>query len=413
MSKYKRKINDYMTLLSNEVNSNEGEILIYGDIVGKAYEDTDISPAVVRDALEELGSVQTLNLHVNSYGGSVPDGNAIIAILDDYRRKNGTYINAYIEGIAASMGSGIPMVADKIYMASNALLMIHKPYTLVVGNANDLTKEIEVLEKAEETLIKNYMRHFNGSKEELEDLMAKESWLTAEEALSYGLCDEIVEGVAIAASAKGYVINNQKFLQLPEQAIAKLVPMAFAKPIPDVAENENKGVDKVFDYDDDLKLFGISEQVFQNLGVSSETALIIAKTSANTVKPIEDVVITKQQMIDCLGGVETADTLLALAQAAMAVDEQAVNKAKAYDKLVDNAIEEALKSGVRAKGESFNDSKWKKLLAGLDYAEILDQQAEWEAEAKLVLNAGKHISQQADDVKSEPLINKDNYSFCK
>lgn len=411
MSKYKRKINDYMTLLSNEVNSSEGEIFIYGDI-GKEFKD-NITPRAIREALNEMGPVKTLNLHINSDGGSVNDGNAIIDVLDEYRRKNGTFINAYIEGIAASMGSGVAMVADKIYMASNALMMIHKPMAKVYGNAADINKSVIVLEQAEKTLIDNYMRHFNGSVQELEAFLLAETWFTAEEALQYGLCDEITRGIAIAASAKGYIINEQEFTALTNEAIAKLVPMAFAKPIPDVTENEDKGVDKVFDYDDDLKLFGISEQVFQNLGVSSETALIIAKTSANTVKPIEDVVITKQQMIDCLGGVETADTLLALAQAAMAVDTEAINKAKAYDKLVDNAIEEALKSGVRAKGESFNDSKWKKILAGLDYAEILDQQAEWEAEAKLVLNAGKHISQQADDVTSEPLINKDNYSFCK
>lgn len=126
MSKYKKKINDYMTLLSNDINASEGEILIYGDIVNQAYFDGEISPTVVRDSLAEMGIVNVLNIHVNSYGGSVPDGNAIIAILDDYRRKHGTTINAYIEGIAASMGSGIPMI--KVPYQFNDVLYVRETW---------------------------------------------------------------------------------------------------------------------------------------------------------------------------------------------------------------------------------------------------------------------------------------------
>lgn len=410
-----------MTLLSNEIDINEGELLIYGDIVDKAYDDGEISPSVVRDALEEMGSVKVLNMHINSYGGSVPDGNAIITILDDYRRKNGTTINAYIEGIAASMGSGIPMVADKIYMASNALLMVHKPYTLVMGNIDDLQKQIDILEKAEETLIINYMRHFKGSREELEDLMAKETWLTAEEALGYGLCDEIVKGVAIAASAKGYMINNQKFQNLPDKAVAKLMPMAKAEEPPIII---SKGADKVnekFAYDDDLKAFGITEDKFKELGVNAETALVIAKTSANTVLPkdklaeVSGIVITNEQMISCLGGMETPETLLALAQAAYNIDEKMVDKAKSYDKLVETAIDNAVKSYVRAKGENADETRAKKMLNNFTYEEILEQQTEWDNEAEIVLKAGKRVSELQASIEKDQdvLIDTKPYEIFK
>lgn len=419
-----------MTLLSNDTNSNGGELWIYGDIMDKAWEEDDVTPSVVRDALKEMGSVSVLNMHVNSYGGSVPDGNAIIAILDDYRRKNGTTINAYIEGIAASMGSGIPMVADKIYMASNALMMIHKPSLFTRGNINDLNKAIEVLQKTEDILLDNYMHHFKGSREELEDLMAKETWLTAEEALDCGLCDEIIPGIAIAASAKGYVINKQQFSKLPEKAVAKLMPMAMAKEPPTISD---KGVDKVnenFSYDEDLKAFGITEDKFKELGVNAETALIIAKTSANTVMPKEKpanvsdgILITKQDLVDTIDLAKDCECLpskhaiLSLLKEGMLFAEEEVpelkEKAKSYDKLVENAIEETLKSGIRAKGDSFNEQKWRKLLNSLDYTEILDQQKEWAAEAEFILNAGRRISQMKDYSNQDDLIDKANYDFCQ
>lgn len=416
---YKRKINDYMTLLSNESNSNEGELLIYGDIVDTAYFRDEISPTVVIEALEGLGAVKVLNMHINSYGGSTVAGNAIIAILDDYRRKNGTTINAYIEGIAASMGSGIPMVADKIYMASNALFMVHKPYTIVMGNMNDLQHEIEILEKAEDGLIKNYMRHFNGSEEDLRALMEKESWLTAEEALDYGFCDEITEGVAIAASAKGYVINKQKFTELPDEAVAKLVPLAKAnKPTQQI---QDKGVDTVeFTYDEDLKAFGISEDKFKELGVNAETALIIAKTSANTVLPQKmetiGVTISYEAIVDALGDGDlqavSPKVLLDLAKKGLEFDEKAVDKAKSYDKLMESAIDNAVKSYIRAKGENADETRAKKMLSNFTYDEVLAQQAEWDNEAEIVLNVGKHISVVDDFNKSDDaLINLDDYNF--
>lgn len=417
---YKRKINDYMTLLSNESNSNEGELLIYGDIVDTAYYKDETSPSVVIEALEGLGSVKVLNMHINSYGGSTVAGNAIIAILDDYRRKNGTTINAYIEGIAASMGSGIPMVADKIYMASNALFMVHKPYTLVMGNVNDLQDQIEILKKSEETLLNNYMRHFNGTREELEQFMDDETWFTAEEAKQWGFCDEITEGVAIAASAKGYVINKQKFTELPEEAVAKLVPLAKAnKPTQQI---QDKGVDTVdFTYDEDLKAFGISEDKFKELGVNAETALIIAKTSANTVLPKQEpkeagITVSHEAIVDALGDSNlqavSPEVLLDWAKKGLEFDEKAADKAHSYDKLMDSAIDNAVKSYVRAKGENADEARAKKMLSNFTYDEVLAQQAEWDNEAKIVLNAGKHISVVDDFNKADDtLINIDDYNF--
>lgn len=397
---YKKRINDYMSVISN--NETEGDVYIYGDIVSDKFFDTDVTTATVMDALQEMGSVSKLNLHINSYGGSTVDGNAIINILDNYREKSGATIEAYIEGLAASMASGIPMVADKIYMADNALMMIHKPYMGVVGNEGDLEKGIEVLQKTEDTLVKNYMRHFKGTEEELRDLLKAETWLTADEALEYGLCDEVIKGIAIAASAKGFAVNQQEYNRLPAVAVAKLTPMAKAK---------KKGENKVFEYNEELSKFGIAEDAFKTYEVNADTVMAIAQSAVEFATPTDVVSLTNQQIVDALGEVRTAEEILALAIDGKQYDATATEKAKSYDKLVSAAIDNAIASGIRAKGETFNETKWKKILATLDYTEIVDQQTEWEEEAKIALNAGKHISQQNNYGKSNTALNPNDYKI--
>ncbi len=416
MRRYRKKINDFMTVLSNET---EGELWIYGDIVDDAWWDNEVSPVVVRDSLEEMGNVSTVNIRVNSYGGSVYAGNAIINILDGYRRKNGAKINAYIEGIAASMGSGIPMVADKIYMAENALYMIHKPFTLVYGNSEDLEKNVEILEKAEETLVSNYMRHFKGTEDELRQMLADETWLTADEALEYGFCDEIVPAVSVAASANGGIlINRQEFRKNADKIVAMFpfgTPLASASDTPDESK---KGENEMFVYDKELAQYGITEDIFKGFEVEASSVQSIAAVVAANMKPSEaptEPFMTEDMVKDALGEEMDSGRVLALAKAGMEADEKANVKAKAYDKLVNTAIDNAIKSGIRAKGENFNETKWRKLLNGLDYDEILDQSKEWDEEAKMVLHAGVRVSTpwRPDGNPGNNGVNPDDYNFAK
>lgn len=419
----KKKINDNMYLVFNLDTDGPkvGELHITSTIADEDYwEEGLVTPEKIREELNNAGHVDILDIYVNSYGGSTTAGNAIISELDRYRAKHGTTINAYIEGIAASMGSGIPMVADTIYMASNALMMIHKPYMFVGGNSSELKKRIKILEKTENILIDNYMRHFNGTREELEQFMEDETWFTAEEAKQWGLCDEITGAIQIAACANGFVVNSQEYTKLPDSAVAKLSTNYVIK---NKFEPTTKGDDvvgkNVFDYDEDLKSFGIDKKQFEAFNISAETALAIAKTSANTVLPVDSVLITRQDLVDKVQfaeeGMLSKDFTLCLIRDGFLYTEKGVpeleKKATAYDKLVNDAIDNAIKSGVRAKGNDFNETKWRKLLNGLDYAEIIDQMNEWDEEAKIVFHAGQRKSQQSDLTQDE-VVNKNNYNFC-
>lgn len=77
MPKFKKQIYDFMTIVAD---NSVGEVWVYGDITDDAWYDNDVTPTRIRDALNEIGNVSTLNVRVNSYGGSVIAGNAIICL---------------------------------------------------------------------------------------------------------------------------------------------------------------------------------------------------------------------------------------------------------------------------------------------------------------------------------------------
>lgn len=394
--RFRKQLFDFMELTGSE---NEGELWLYGDIADEKWYDSDVTPGFIRDSLNEMGPVKTLNLHINSYGGSCVAGNTIVNLIDNYKRKTGARVIAYIEGIAASMGSGITMAADYIYMAENAIFMVHKPFSIAIGNADDMAHEKEVLDKVEDTLVSNYMRHFNGTEDEMRQLMADESWLTADEALTYGFCDEVIEPVQIAASAKGMNINGYDFAE--------------AKLKDKFKETKAKEMEPMFEYDDKLKDFGIDEDTFKELNCSADSIEKIINNYPKIESPAFEEFISQDKVKEVLGTEMDAEIVLNLAKAGMEMDHDADAKAKAYDKLVNGAIDDAIKSGIRAKGDSFNDVKWKKILATLDYEEIIDQKNEWEAEAKLVLKAGKRVSQvnNLDNKPDNSAVNIDDFKL--
>lgn len=398
-------INQYISFCDKAKNES-GEMYIYGDIADEKWFDEDVTPKSIRDALSELGAVKNLDIHINSYGGSCVAGNAIINILDNYRKKNGTSLNVYIEGIAASMGSGIASVGDKVYMASNSLFMVHRPLCMAYGNADDLEKTIEVLQKTEDGLIQNYMRRFKGTEDELRQMLSDETWLSADEAKDYGFVDEVIGGVNIAASANGIRIGNQDF----EQKVADMIKNKY--PNIKLAKEE-----KTLTYDEKLSEFGITEDMFAALDMESDKILNIVEMVKDSVKP-EPVTefIGKETALNELGCEDiTAEEVLAYAKAGMhPVDTTEIsNKATEYDKIVASAKDTALTWAIKAQGDSYNENRMKKYLDVLDYSEIVAQTDAWREEAKNIFHAGKRVSVRQDSPKQNEPENINDYKFSK
>lgn len=192
--------------------NNTGELYIYGDIVSYQWDDSDTTAQSFKDNLKALGDIKTLNVYINSPGGSVFQGQAIHSILKRHEAR----VNVHVDGVAASIASVIAMAGDSVYMPKNAMMMIHNPWSIAMGNAQDFRKMADDLDKIKESLIEAYLSKTGDSmnREQLMEIMDAETWLTAQECLDYGLCDEITEAKEIAASANAELFN--RFKNVPE-----------------------------------------------------------------------------------------------------------------------------------------------------------------------------------------------------
>jgi len=173
--------------------SNDGTATIH------LYDEVGAFGAGSKEFLADLGKLdgQHIHLRINSPGGSVVEGTAIYNALR--RHKGG--LTVHIDALAASMASVIAMAGAPVYIADNALLMIHNPWTVSAGDSEQLRKEADLLDKLKSTLVNAYTRKTGMDQGQIAEMMNSETWLDAVEAVALGFADAIEEGVAAAATA--------------------------------------------------------------------------------------------------------------------------------------------------------------------------------------------------------------------
>lgn len=183
------------------------DIFVYGNIGDKWDDDGVIAGELVREiaALD----VTTINVRINSYGGSVVDGMAIYNAL----RRHTAAVNVYVDGVAISCASYIAMAGDKIVMAKNAQMMIHAPWNFAWGNAVELREQADVLDRYSRAMAHAYADKSGKSYEDALALITdgKDHWMLAEEAVAEGFADEVGEEAAVAASlANSFDLSRYK-----------------------------------------------------------------------------------------------------------------------------------------------------------------------------------------------------------
>ena len=198
--------------IKNQTDSS-ADLFFYGDIVSETwqsewYED-DMAPGDVKKFLDQLDGTENINIHINSGGGSVFGGIAIYNML----RRNNAHKTAYVDGLAASIASVIMMAGDEIVMPKNATVMIHKPsasYFFTTKNADDLRKDAESLDTCQEAIMQTYMTKAKVDKEEIEQKVNDETWLTGEEAAELFdiKVEEANDAVACAGSSMFFCYKN-------------------------------------------------------------------------------------------------------------------------------------------------------------------------------------------------------------
>lgn len=147
----------------------------------------DITAADIRAALPASGTVE---LRINSPGGSVHEGIAIYNALRAFKRDGGI-VNAAIVGIAASMATYIASVADRLTVEDNAVWMVHNPWTFVLGDHRAMTKAATILCSLRGVLARAYARRSGREQDDILSEMDAETWLYGEEIVSAGYADEV------------------------------------------------------------------------------------------------------------------------------------------------------------------------------------------------------------------------------
>lgn len=190
-----------------------------GEIVSKEFDkmnNEDVCVADFQKFLDGLQDDEPIELYFSSLGGDVLAGQQMISMLKDAERK-GHATTANVTSIAASMASVVACACQTLKLYDGAYLMCHLPWTMAIGNTNDLEKEIATLNQLKNGMVKIYKTKFDLTDEEINAMLSAETWIDADNYKDWKLNCEIVENgepLKIAAS-----INGKHFKNIPKRIL--------------------------------------------------------------------------------------------------------------------------------------------------------------------------------------------------
>jgi len=206
------------------------------DIIGDWIDDYLGFGVTAKAFIEDLSklpeAVKTIRVHINSPGGDVFSALNIANALRDQRTSKGRAVEMIVDGLAASSASMVLMAGSPIRIADNALVMVHNPWSVAIGNAAELRKSADVLDALRDTIVATYKWQSSLTEDELVALMDAETWMDADEAIANGFATEKIEGLKAAASLDPRGVAR---LSVPEKYRAR-VDALVTKPAPSPAE---------------------------------------------------------------------------------------------------------------------------------------------------------------------------------
>jgi ATP-dependent protease ClpP protease subunit len=182
---------------------------LYGDIGGW------LDGIGAEDFAKEIAliDVETLDVRLNSGGGSVFEGQAIYNAL----HRHNAQVNIHIDGLAASIASVIAMAGDTINITEGSHIMIHKPWSMAIGDAESMRKEAEVLDSLESGIVDIYAARTNKSREQLASWIAAETWFKGQDAVDAGFADAVISAKKKKNSLRSNILNF--YSNTPEELI--------------------------------------------------------------------------------------------------------------------------------------------------------------------------------------------------
>lgn len=166
-----------------------GERVLYfdGEISDETWWGDEITPAMFKSEL--FSDKGDITIWLNSPGGDCIAASQIYAMLMDYPHN----VTVKIDGIAASAASVIAMAGTNVLMAPTALMMVHNPLTIAIGDTDEMQKAISMLDEVKESIINAYQVKTNQSRAKISHWMDAETWMNANKAIELGFADGVLE----------------------------------------------------------------------------------------------------------------------------------------------------------------------------------------------------------------------------
>lgn len=282
--------------MNMSAESEQAEIMIYSEIVRQ--KDNPDSPQVTALDFDKMlkdakaNGAKKLHMHINSPGGHVFQTVAMRTMLINSGFEE---ITASIEGLCASAATLLVCIPGlKSTIAEGSSFMIHNPSGIVLGTAKDLRHEAEKLEKIEKSCRSIYASHTGKSEDEIKEMMDKETWMTAKEAVKAGFCTKVLDGIQAAACVTEEQMSAMQTLyqHTPEMAVQQPVTpptptvsstdeVSTAAP---VTENNNNPKEEP---NMDLKSVTMEQLRAENPGIVDE----IVMTERQRVQDIDDLTL--------------------------------------------------------------------------------------------------------------------------
>ena len=257
-----------------------------------------------QDFISEIKGLKDMpiNLRINSLGGDVFDGMAMYNVIK--RREAKTTV--YIEGIAASIATIIALGADEVIMAENSLFMIHNAWGGTSGEAKDMRKTAETLDKITSELTDIYVKKTGLSYDTLAEMMDEESWLNADEAFDLGFIDTISDSIKVAAK-----YDVSKFKNITQEEIKNKLSINInnKKMTNELKDWFNSKVEEIVTaVKGEVKVSAdVAEQtaITVNLGDNEEITNKISEFEAKNIELSNKISLLEEELVSAKGNNET------------------------------------------------------------------------------------------------------------
>lgn len=277
---------------------------------------------------QEASGSDPINLHINSIGGNVFAGKGIFDFLNAIPNE----VNVSVDGFAGSIATLIMLAGDSITATEGSFIMIHRASSFMGGNQNELRDQIAILEQIDNTIINAYQAKTGLSEDQINQLIDKDTFIPADEALQLGFIDAIGEPLDIAAQTDLININN---METKKKVLDQLKAMASAII---GKSDEDKDKQEIIDK--------LAEEALE-----TAQAEVTAKLTDENQSPADKLTAELVKNVDYLAKMKQVDAFVAEALSFIENQQKAIEEMQAAQPVLVRAELTELLSKIQSKAE--------------------------------------------------------------